>query len=74
MASCAAAAHPEVELTLSADGDLVVDVHRRMHAEMTQGIEAFLQRYSNADLQVIVRVLGDLMAVEKVGVWIAIPE
>jgi hypothetical protein len=43
------------------------------HGEQ-QGLEAFLQRYSNADLQVIVKVLGDLMAVEKVGVRIAIPE
>ena len=64
----------EVELTLSADGELVLDVHRRMHAEMTQGLESFLQRYSNAELQVLVKVLGDLMATEKVGVRIAIPE
>ena len=45
-----------------------------MHAEMTQGLESFLQRYSNAELQVLVKVLGDLMATEKVGVRIAIPE
>jgi DNA-binding MarR family transcriptional regulator len=64
----------EVELTLSADGELVVDVHRRMHAEITQGLEAFLQRYSNAELHVLVKVLDDLMAAEKVGVRIANPE
>jgi hypothetical protein len=45
-----------------------------LHAEMTQGLEAFLQRYSNTELQVLVKVLTDLMAVEKVGVRIAIPE
>jgi hypothetical protein len=41
---------------------------------MTQGLEAFLQRYSKTQLQVLVKVLTDLMAVEKVGVRIAIPE
>jgi DNA-binding MarR family transcriptional regulator len=64
----------EVVLTLTADGEVVVDVHRRMHAEMTQGLDAFLQRYSNAELQVLVKVLDDLMSVEKVGVRFAIPE
>ncbi len=58
----------EIQLSLTADGELVVGVHRQMHAEMDSGWRDFLLRYSSAELQVITKVLGDLAAARKVGV------
>jgi len=60
----------EVELTLTADGALVADVHRRMHEEMAKGLQDFLKRYANAELEVLVKVLRDLLATKKTGVRI----
>lgn len=61
----------EVQLTLTADGELVADAHRRLHHEMAEGYADFLGRYTNADLEVVARVLRDLLAARKVGVRIA---
>lgn len=58
----------EIELNLTADGELVVDVHRQLHAEMDSGWRDFLLRYSSAELQVLTKVLGDLAAARKIGV------
>lgn len=64
----------EVALTLTADGRAVNEVHDRMHAEMSRGLQDFLARYSNAELTVLTKVLRDLLATEKVGVRITVPE
>lgn len=58
----------ELELGLTEDGELVAEVHRQLHAEMTHGVRDFLTRYTNAELEVVAKVLGDLLAVPKVGV------
>ncbi|OMC31662.1 transcriptional regulator [Mycobacterium sp. GA-1841] len=63
----------EIELSLTADGELVADVHREMHEEMDRGTRDFLLRYSGADLQVLVKVLGDLAAAHKDGVRLVPP-
>jgi len=60
----------EIELTLTADGELVTEAHRELHEEMDLGMRKFLQRYSAAELEVLVKVLRDLMAARKVGVRI----
>jgi DNA-binding MarR family transcriptional regulator len=64
----------EVALTLTDDGRLVTEVHRRMHEEMWHGVQDFLSRYSNAELAVLTRVLSDLVGAEKVGVRITFGE
>lgn len=64
----------EVELILTADGHTVVDVHSRLHEEMEHGVRDFLQRYSNADLQVVEKVLRDLLAAGRDGVRIVAAE
>ena len=64
----------EVVLSLTADGRLINDVHRRMHDEMKRGLDDFLSRYSNAELSVLTKVLRDLLATEKVGVRITVGE
>ena len=61
----------EVELRPTADGNLIVDAHRHLHDEMTKGMGDFLSHYANAELQVLAKVLRDLLAAEKVGVTIA---
>lgn len=63
----------ELELGLTADGQLVADVHRTMHEEMDRGTRDFLLRYSGADLQVLVKVLGDLAGAHKDGVRLVPP-
>jgi hypothetical protein len=45
-----------------------------MHEEIRQGMQDFLSRYSNAELAVLTKVLGDLLGAEKVGVRIAFGE
>ena len=52
-------------------GGIKPAVHREMHDEMSRGLADFLKRYSNAELAVLTKVLGDVMAAEKVGVRIA---
>ncbi|MGV0812332.1 MarR family transcriptional regulator [Mycolicibacterium boenickei] len=63
----------EVELGLTADGELVADVHRRLHEEMDRGTRDFLLRYSGAELQVLVKVLRDLAGAHKDGVRLVPP-
>ncbi|GAT01428.1 MarR family transcriptional regulator [Mycolicibacterium fortuitum subsp. acetamidolyticum] len=63
----------EIELGLTADGELVVDLHRRLHEEMDRGAREFLLRYSGAELQVLVKVLGDLAGAHKDGVRLVPP-
>jgi DNA-binding MarR family transcriptional regulator len=58
----------EVVLSLTPDGRVVSDVHRRMHDEMNRGVADFLSRYSNAELGVLEKMLRDLLATKKVGV------
>lgn len=60
----------EVQLELTADGALVSAAHRELHAEMERGLREFLERYSNADLTVLEKVLRDLLAARKDGVRI----
>ena len=64
----------EIELTLTADGELVTDAHRKLHEEMADGMRDFLSRYSNSDLEVLVKVLRDVMNSRKEGVRIAFGE
>jgi DNA-binding MarR family transcriptional regulator len=64
----------EIELTLTADGKLVTEAHRQLHEEMASGMRDFLSRYSNAELEVLVKVLRDVMAARKVGVRITCGE
>jgi DNA-binding MarR family transcriptional regulator len=58
----------EVELRLTADGDVVVEAHRQLHVEMAQGLHDVLRRYSNAELEVLVKLLRDMSTARKVGV------
>jgi len=62
----------EIELGPTADGELVVDAHRRLHEEMALGMHDFLRRYSIAELQVLAKMLRDLQAATKVGVRIVV--
>jgi DNA-binding MarR family transcriptional regulator len=64
----------EIQLDLTADGALVSAAHRELHDEMNLGIREFLQRYSNAELQVLEKVLRDLLAARKEGVRIVAGE
>jgi DNA-binding MarR family transcriptional regulator len=64
----------EIELRPTADGELVVDAHRRLHDEMAHGLHEFLRRYSGAELQVLAKVLRDLHATRKVGVRLVIDD
>jgi DNA-binding MarR family transcriptional regulator len=63
----------EVELTLTGDGELVADAHRQLHDEMAGGLHDFLKRYGNAELEVLVKVLRDLLSAKKTGVRIDVP-
>jgi hypothetical protein len=49
----------------------VVDAHQQLHDEMDLGVHDFLQAYGNGDLQVVAKVLRDLLAARKDGVRIA---
>lgn len=60
----------EIELNLTADGETVTDAHRQLHEEMAAGLRDVLMRYPNSELEVLVKVLRDLMAATKVGVRI----
>lgn len=61
----------EIELNLTADGELVADAHRQLHEEMAAGLRDFLMRYPNSELEVLAKVLRDLMVAKKVGVRIS---
>jgi hypothetical protein len=43
---------------------------RELHDEMAAGLRDFLMRYSSSEFEVLVKMLGDLMKAEKVGVRI----
>ena len=58
----------EVELSLTADGELVAKVHAEMHEQMALGLRDFLTRYTNSELDVLAKVLSDLLAARKDGV------
>jgi DNA-binding MarR family transcriptional regulator len=58
----------ELQLSLTADGEVVQDVHQQMHDEMALGLRDFLTRYTNAELEVVAKVLADLLAAPKEGV------
>lgn len=60
----------EIQLTLTADGELVCDVHGQMHDEIDRGRREFLDRYTGAELQVLEKVLLDLVAADRRGVRI----
>ncbi|TQK28920.1 DNA-binding MarR family transcriptional regulator [Arthrobacter sp. SLBN-53] len=60
----------ETQLTLTADGELVAAAHRRLHEEMDLGRRAFLNRYTSAELQIVEKVLADLLAAGRDGVRI----
>ena len=61
----------EIALKLTADGRLVAESQRELHDEMAAGPRDFLMRYPNSELEVLVKVLRDLMGAEKVGVRIS---
>lgn len=58
----------ELELTPTADGELLIAVHQRMHDEMDAGRHDFLLRYTAAELAVLSRMLQDLLAASRDGV------
>ena len=61
----------EFALKQTADGGLVAEAHRELHDEMAAGLRDFLIRYPNSELEVLVKVLRDLMGAEKIGVRIS---
>ncbi|WP_185976299.1 MarR family winged helix-turn-helix transcriptional regulator [Mycolicibacterium sp. 018/SC-01/001] len=58
----------EVHLTLTDDGALLDQVHRKMHTEKSDALRGFLVRYSSADLQTLATVLDDLVS-SGLSVW-----
>lgn len=64
----------EVELSLTPDGELVAAAHRQLHAEMAAGLADFLRRYDQHELDVLARVLRDLLAAGKDGVRLRPPD
>jgi DNA-binding MarR family transcriptional regulator len=63
----------ELSLSLTEDGAVVVNAHRSLHDEMSRGMADFLKRYTAGELTLLVRVLTDLLASEKVGVRLKPP-
>ncbi len=63
----------ELSLSLTEDGSVVVDIHRKLHEEMNRGMTDFLKRYTADELTLLARVLTDLLATEKVGVRLQPP-
>lgn len=57
----------EVHLRLAPVGAEIRQAHRSLHAEMEEGLRAFLHRYDEADLAVIARVLTDLERMPREG-------
>ena len=58
----------EVHLRLTPLGEEIHDAHRRLHAEMTESFLDFLAQYQQADLEVVVRMLTDLLHAPRRGV------
>lgn len=42
-----------------------------MHDEINLGMSGFLSRYTYAELATVAKILGDLLATERVGVRLA---
>lgn len=61
----------EIELTLTSDGLLVIEAHSELHDEIAAGFREFLMRYPSSELEVLVKVLVDVMAARKIGVRIS---
>lgn len=61
----------EIALRFSADGRIVARAHRRLHEEIDLGMSDFLSRYTHAELTTVAKMLGDLLATERVGVRFA---
>ncbi|CAM3609354.1 MarR family winged helix-turn-helix transcriptional regulator [Occultella aeris] len=57
----------EVHLRLTEPGEEIRRAHRSLHEEMGNGLAAFMGRYSAADLEVITRVLDDLLRLPREG-------
>lgn len=57
----------EVLLRLTEIGEEIQDAHRSLHREMGAVAEGFLSRYTRDELQVISRVLGDLVRMPSDG-------
>ena len=60
----------EIALSLTPDGEVLSEAHRQLHDEMAAGLRDFLTRYPKSELEVLAKVLRDLMVAEKVGVRI----
>lgn len=58
----------EVHLRLTEVGEEIRAAHRSLHAEMGNVLEEFLARYSSEELNVLHRVLGDLLRTPRDGV------
>ena len=58
----------ELQLTPTVDGELLIEVHQRMHDEMDAGRHDFLSRYTAAELAVLAKMLQDLLAAGRDGV------
>lgn len=57
----------EVHLRLTEVGTEIQRAHRGLHEQMGSTLSEFLDRYSAGDLEVLGRVLGDLLAMPRVG-------
>lgn len=57
----------EVHLRMTSIGVQIQRAHRSLHEQMGQGLRAFLDRYSDAELAVITRVLTDLERMPREG-------
>ncbi|MGX9670378.1 MarR family winged helix-turn-helix transcriptional regulator [Mycobacterium sp. HM-7] len=58
----------ELQLTPTADGKILIEVHQRMHDEMDAGRHDFLARYTATELSVLAKMLQDLLAADRDGV------
>lgn len=58
----------EVHVRLTADGELVHRAHRELHAAMGDGLRLYLRTLSPEDLEVVTRVLGDILRMPREGV------
>ncbi|MGH3495083.1 MAG: MarR family transcriptional regulator [Sciscionella sp.] len=57
----------EVHLRVTSASADIQHAHQSLHEQMGQGIVAFLNRYSKAELAVITRVLADLQRMPREG-------
>ena len=57
----------EVHLRLTALGAEIQHAHRGLHEQMGSAMAEFLDRYTEAELDVITRVMGDLLRMPREG-------